>query len=95
MVRAQEADVVRLKREAKTKGGFYCEPEAKVVFVMRIKGLNKVAPKVMLETRPDVCTPAHGPRPTELGRRALHGKHPKALQPPRMKPSAPMPAAGA
>ena len=42
----QEKDLVRLKREAKAKGGFYVPPEAKVVFVVRIRGLNKVAPKV-------------------------------------------------
>ncbi len=41
----QERDLVRLKREAKTKGGFYKEPEAKLAFVIRIKGLNKVHPK--------------------------------------------------
>ena len=38
--------MVRLKREARAKGGFYVEPEAKVLFVVRIRGLNKVAPKV-------------------------------------------------
>lgn len=31
---AQEADLVRLKREAKSKNGFYVEPEAKLVFVV-------------------------------------------------------------
>ena len=30
----QEADLVRLKREAKAKNGFYVEPEAKLVFVV-------------------------------------------------------------
>ncbi len=44
--RLQEADLVRLKREAKAKNGFYCPPEAKLLFVIRIRGLNKVAPKV-------------------------------------------------
>lgn len=43
--RAQEKDTIRLKRDARAKGGFYVEPEAKVVFVLRIRGLNKVAPK--------------------------------------------------
>ena len=42
----QEADLVRLKREAKAKGGFYVEPEAKVMFVVRIRGINDMAPKV-------------------------------------------------
>jgi len=36
---------VRLRRAAKAKGGFYVEPEAKLVFVIRIRGLNEVAPK--------------------------------------------------
>lgn len=41
----QEADLIRLKRAAKAKGGFYVEPEAKLVFVIRIRGMNDVAPK--------------------------------------------------
>lgn len=44
----QEKDTIRLKREAKTNGGFYVEPEAKLAFVMRIRGLNKIHPKVCL-----------------------------------------------
>eukprot|EP00195_Chlamydomonas_chlamydogama_P017716 CAMPEP_0202890486 /NCGR_PEP_ID=MMETSP1392-20130828/868_1 /ASSEMBLY_ACC=CAM_ASM_000868 /TAXON_ID=225041 /ORGANISM="Chlamydomonas chlamydogama, Strain SAG 11-48b" /LENGTH=238 /DNA_ID=CAMNT_0049574063 /DNA_START=51 /DNA_END=767 /DNA_ORIENTATION=- len=43
--RAQEKDLVRLKREAKSKNGFYVEPESKLLFVIRIRGLNKVHPK--------------------------------------------------
>jgi len=35
-----------LKREAKTKGGFYVEPEKKLLFAIRIRGMNKVHPKV-------------------------------------------------
>jgi large subunit ribosomal protein L7e len=42
----QEADLVRLKREAKAQNGFYCPPEAKLLFVIRIRGLNKIHPKV-------------------------------------------------
>jgi hypothetical protein len=42
----QEADLVRLKREAKASKGFYVEPEAKLAFVIRIRGLNKIHPKV-------------------------------------------------
>ncbi len=42
----QERETIRLKREAKVKGGFYVEPEAKLAFVMRIRGLNKIHPKV-------------------------------------------------
>jgi large subunit ribosomal protein L7e len=37
---------VQLKRSAKAAGGFYVEPEAKLAFVLRIKGLNKIHPKV-------------------------------------------------
>ena len=42
---SQEADLVRLKREARAKGGFYVPPEAKVMFVMRLRGLNDLHPK--------------------------------------------------
>ena len=41
----QETDLVRLKREARAKGGFYVEPEAKLMFVMRLRGLNDIHPK--------------------------------------------------
>jgi large subunit ribosomal protein L7e len=41
----QEADTVRLRRAAKAKGGFYMEPEAALIFVVRIRGLMDVAPK--------------------------------------------------
>ena len=37
--------MVRLKREARAKGGFYVEPEAKVMFVMRLRGINDMHPK--------------------------------------------------
>ena len=37
--------MIRLKREAKTKGGFYVEPEAKLAFVVRIRGINDMHPK--------------------------------------------------
>merc|ERR1712176_261068 len=40
-----EKDLVRLKREAKQKGGFYIEPEAKVLFVIRLRGVNDLHPK--------------------------------------------------
>ena len=43
---SQEKETIRLKREAKTNGGFYVEPEAKLAFVIRIRGLNKIHPKV-------------------------------------------------
>jgi ribosomal protein L30/L7E len=44
-VPAQEADTIRLKREAKAKNGFYVEPEGKVVFAVRIRGINDMHPK--------------------------------------------------
>jgi large subunit ribosomal protein L7e len=34
----QEKELVQLKREARMKGGFYVEPEAKLLFVIRIRG---------------------------------------------------------
>ncbi|XP_024379772.1 large ribosomal subunit protein uL30x isoform X1 [Physcomitrium patens] len=40
-----ESDLIRLKREAKLKGGFYVEPEAKLMFVIRIRGVNDMHPK--------------------------------------------------
>ena len=42
----QEKDLIRLKREAKKKGGFYVEDEAKLAFVVRIRGINDMHPKV-------------------------------------------------
>ena len=30
--------MIRLKREAKLKGGFYVDPEAKLLFIVRIRG---------------------------------------------------------
>ncbi|OWM69510.1 60S ribosomal protein L7-3 [Punica granatum] len=41
----QEKELIRLKREAKLKGGFYVEPEAKLLFIVRIRGINAVDPK--------------------------------------------------
>lgn len=46
----QEKAAVQLKRSAKAAGGFYVEPEAKLAFVIRIKGLNKIHPKVRTTT---------------------------------------------
>merc|ERR1712071_278467 len=44
--RTQELDQLRLKREAKKNNGYYVEAEPKLAFVMRIRGINQVAPKV-------------------------------------------------
>ncbi|GBG90386.1 hypothetical protein CBR_g50634 [Chara braunii] len=43
--RAQEVDLVCLKRLAKLKGGFYVEAEPKVMFIIRIRGINDLHPK--------------------------------------------------
>ncbi|CAN1306532.1 60S ribosomal protein L7-3 [Linum perenne] len=34
----QERELIRLKREAKLKGGFYVSPEPKLLFIVRIRG---------------------------------------------------------
>lgn len=67
----QEKDIVRMKREAKAKGGFYCEPEAKLLFVIRIKGLNKIHPKVCS----DAAARGGGRRACKLGR-SVPGRRP-------------------
>ncbi|KAK9281220.1 hypothetical protein L1049_004115 [Liquidambar formosana] len=41
----QEKELIRLKREAKFKGGFYVDPEAKLLFIIRIRGINAIDPK--------------------------------------------------
>lgn len=43
--RAAEADLVRLKRAAKLEGGFYVEAEPKLLFVVRLRGINQIHPK--------------------------------------------------
>lgn len=44
--RNQENESIRLRRVAKAAGNFYVPPEAKVAFVIRIRGINGVSPKV-------------------------------------------------
>jgi large subunit ribosomal protein L7e len=41
----KEQDEIRLKREAKQNNSFYVPAEQKLAFVVRIKGINKIAPK--------------------------------------------------
>ncbi|XP_057960878.1 large ribosomal subunit protein uL30y-like [Malania oleifera] len=41
----QEKELIHLKREAKLKGGFYVNPEAKLLFIIRIRGINAMHPK--------------------------------------------------
>lgn len=34
----QQKELIQLKREAKLKGGFYVDPEVKLLFIIRIRG---------------------------------------------------------
>lgn len=43
--RSQERELIRLRRQAKKEGNYFVEPEAKVAFVVRIRGINRLAPK--------------------------------------------------
>ena len=43
--REAEAEQFRLKRTAKEEGNFYVDAEPKLAFVIRIKGINQIAPK--------------------------------------------------
>ncbi|XP_030551244.1 60S ribosomal protein L7-2 [Rhodamnia argentea] len=40
-----EKELIQLKREAKLRGGFYVDPEAKLLFIIRIRGINAMHPK--------------------------------------------------
>uniref|UniRef100_A0A7S3FY45 60S ribosomal protein L7 n=1 Tax=Strombidium rassoulzadegani TaxID=1082188 RepID=A0A7S3FY45_9SPIT len=40
-----DLDLVKAKRDAKAKGSFFVEGEPKIAFVVRIRGINKLAPK--------------------------------------------------
>nr|UAM96081.1 ribosomal protein L7 [Hippodamia variegata] len=42
----KEREEIRLIRQAKNRGNYYVPAEAKLAFVIRIRGINKVAPKV-------------------------------------------------
>jgi len=44
--RTKERDEVRLSRQARTEGNFYVPAESKLAFVIRIRGINQVSPKV-------------------------------------------------
>jgi len=43
--RKERENRIRLRREAKAQGGYYKEPGNKVIFAIRLKGINKLAPK--------------------------------------------------
>ena len=42
----EEKHLIEEKRAARNSGNFYMEPEAKVAFVIRIKGINHIRPQV-------------------------------------------------
>ncbi|XP_012529657.1 60S ribosomal protein L7 isoform X1 [Monomorium pharaonis] len=44
--RRKERDEIRLMRQAKNRGNYYIPGEARLAFVIRIRGVNQVAPKV-------------------------------------------------
>merc|ERR1719387_3069313 len=41
----QQSKLVAMRREAKANGNFFVEPEPKLLFVVRISGINKISPK--------------------------------------------------
>ncbi|CDP14387.1 unnamed protein product [Coffea canephora] len=41
----QQKELIKLKREARLKGGFYVNPEAKLLFIVRIRGINAMHPR--------------------------------------------------
>merc|ERR1712121_332693 len=43
--RAKERDEIRFKRMAKSHGNFYVPAQARLAFVIRIRGVNQVSPK--------------------------------------------------
>jgi large subunit ribosomal protein L7e len=42
---AADRALITAKRDAKKAGNFFVEPEAKIAFVIRIRGINKLSPK--------------------------------------------------
>ena len=44
--RTGERDLTRFRKQAKAQGNFFVEPEAKLLFVIRIRGIIGVSPKV-------------------------------------------------
>eukprot|EP00922_Rhytidocystis_sp_ex-Travisia-forbesii_P058191 GHVS01086065.1.p1 GENE.GHVS01086065.1~~GHVS01086065.1.p1 ORF type:complete len:262 (-),score=30.63 GHVS01086065.1:88-873(-) len=45
LYRKSAAALVDAKREARDKGGYYREDDPKVMFIIRLRGINKLAPK--------------------------------------------------
>ena len=46
LYRQNEESLVALRRQARSAGNFFKEPEAKIAVVVRIRGINQVSPKV-------------------------------------------------
>jgi large subunit ribosomal protein L7e len=44
--RDQEKSEIRIKRQAKASGSLYMPAEPKVLFVIRVRGIMRVSPKV-------------------------------------------------
>lgn len=42
----RERETIRLSREARKHSNYYVPPQPKLAFVIRIRGINQVAPKV-------------------------------------------------
>ena len=42
----KERELIRLSREARKHGNYYVPPQPKLALVIRIRGINQVAPKV-------------------------------------------------
>jgi large subunit ribosomal protein L7e len=43
--RERERSLIRFRRQAKNTGGYYISPESKLVFVVRVRGINAIAPQ--------------------------------------------------
>jgi large subunit ribosomal protein L7e len=43
--RQTERSLIRFRRQAKNNGNYYVNPEAKILFVVRIRGINAIAPQ--------------------------------------------------
>lgn len=43
----KEREEIRMRRQARRKGNFYIPDEAKLALVIRIRGINQLAPKVI------------------------------------------------
>ena len=51
-------NIFRLKRDAKKEGNYHVAADPKLAFVMRIRGINQVSPKVIVKTYTVIPFPA-------------------------------------